>query len=99
MQIDDLISIVQKLIIYKGLVTNQHPDYHKFHDGITNFVVENNFDQTEEWEKIKSYLLIRPTQYMTNNESNIILDNLEELKRKVLRGRIDMLNDIRIKLQ
>ena len=93
MQIDDLISIVQKLISYNGLVTYQHPDYHRFHEGITSLVIENNFDQTEEWKRIKSYLLIKSNQHLTNQEANIILENLEELKRTILRVKVDESQD------
>lgn len=53
MQIDDLIIIVQKLIAYTGTVKYQHPDYRKFHDGITSFVMENRLDQTAKWKRIK----------------------------------------------
>ncbi len=96
MQIDDLIIIVQNLIAYNGIVTYQHPDYRKFHNGITAFVVENKLEQTVEWGRIKSYLLIKSTQYLTNQEANIILENLEEIKRIVLRTRVDESQDMMI---
>jgi uncharacterized protein (TIGR02391 family) len=93
MQIDDFILIIQNLISYTGKVTYKHPDYRKFHDGITAFVMENKLEQTEEWKKIKTYLLIKSTQHLTNQEANIILENLEEIKRIVLRTRVDESQD------
>ena len=93
MQIDDLIIIIQNLISYNGTVTYQHPDYRKFHDGITAFVIENRLEQTAEWKRIKTYLLVKSTQRLTNDEANNILGNLEELKRIILRKRVDESQD------
>ena len=79
--IDELISIIQNLILYRGKVNFKHPEYRKFHDGITEFVYKNHFDETTEWKNIDKYLLIRSNQFMTNDEANSILQNLEKLKR------------------
>lgn len=83
--IEELISIIHELIKYNGHVTYTYPDYRKFHDGITNFVIKNNFEDTEEWKNIDKYLLIKSNQYLTNEEANCILTNLEKLKRKIIK--------------
>ena len=79
--IDELIAIIKNLILYRGRVDFTHPEYRKFHDGITEFVYKNNFDETIEWKNIDKYLLIKSNQFMTIDEANIILQNLEKLKR------------------
>ena len=84
MHIDELITIIRKLLDDNKEVRYNHSQYRLFHEGITTFVYENNFQCTEEWKNIKSNLLIKSTQYLTRGEANTILINLEELKRKFL---------------
>ena len=79
--IDELIAIIQNLILYRGRVDFTHPEYRKFHEGITDFVYKNHFDETIEWKNIDKYLLIQSNQFMTNDEANSILRNLEKLMR------------------
>lgn len=60
------------------------PIYKQVHDNITKFIFENHLDNTEEWKKISDNLLYVSNQFMTTSEANIIMYNLELLKRKIL---------------
>ena len=84
MNIDEIIKIIHNLLKDDKIVTYDHPQYRIFHECITAFVYENDFQNTEEWQNIKSNLLLKSTQYLTRGEANIILVNLEGLKRKLL---------------
>ena len=84
MKINELISIMQNLILYRGQVSFVHPEYRKFHDSLTHFIIDNDFENSAEWKNIQPYLLIKGNQVLTNDEANYILQNLEELKRKLL---------------
>lgn len=60
------------------------PIYKRVHDGITEFIFENHLENTKEWQKISDNLLYRSSQYMTRREADIIISNLDLLKRKIL---------------
>ena len=60
------------------------PVYKQVHDAITEFIYENHLENTEEWQKISDNLLYRSSQYMTRQEADTIVSNLELLKRKIL---------------
>lgn len=95
MNINELIQIVYTLLKDDRVVTFDHPQYRIFHEGITTFVYENGFQNTEEWQNIKSNLLLKSTQYLTRGEADIILVNLEGLKRKHLESKsVDRLDKI-----
>ena len=84
MKIEEMIEIIQGLLSDDKEVRYNHPQYRIFHEAITSFVYENSFQHTEEWQNIKSNLLLKSTQYLTRGEANIILVNLEGFKRKLL---------------
>lgn len=83
--IECLRGYIVELTQCKGYVTFTHPIYQKFHKEFQNFMIDNDFLDTEEWNKIHSNLLIRPNQYMVIEEANIILENLEKLKIRYLK--------------
>ena len=60
------------------------PIYKQVHDNITSFIYENHLEHTEEWRCISDNLLYKSSQFMTTSEADIIMQNLELLKRKIL---------------
>lgn len=65
------------------------PIYKNIHNQITEFIYENHLQDTEEWKKISDNLLYKSTQYMTRQEADVIVLNLELLKRKLLSRQYD----------
>lgn len=65
------------------------PIYKNIHNQITEFIYENHLDDTDEWKKISENLLYKSTQYMTRQEADVIVFNLELLKRKLLSRQYD----------
>ena len=57
------------------------PIYKQVHDNITSFIYENHLEHTEEWRCISDNLLYKSSQFMTTSEADIIMQNLELLKR------------------
>lgn len=82
-QIEDLIKQLEGLYEIRS-VTLRCEEYNKFHRELTDFVCNNKFENTTEWERIKSHLVYTPTQYMNTSEAKIIMTNLHELKIKLL---------------
>ena len=60
------------------------PVYKQIHNKITGFIYKNHLEDTEEWTNISANLLYKSTQYMTRQEADTIVLNLELLKRKLL---------------
>lgn len=60
------------------------PIYKSFHDNITDLVYKNHLDKEIEWKKISENLLYKSTQYLTRIEADVIIYNIELLKRKIL---------------
>ena len=65
------------------------PIYKNIHNQITEFIYENHLEDTDEWKKISENLLYKSTQYMTRQEADVIVFNLELLKRKLLSRQYD----------
>lgn len=82
--IDDLIKQVKDFIKFKGSVRFDLPAYEKFHSGIQDFVCQNHFQNTPEWQIISKNLVYKSTQFMTESEANTILINLNSLRMRVL---------------
>lgn len=85
--IDDLISEMKSLYKVEGVHTIRFdlPVYEKFHENMMAFIYENHFENTPEWETISQNLVYKSTQYMVRSEADIILIQLDLLKRRVLR--------------
>ena len=82
--IDDLISEMKSLYQVQGRIRFCHPAYEKFHQDLMNFIYENHFENTHEWEIISQNLVYKSTQYMSLSEGDTILVQLDLLKRRVL---------------
>lgn len=82
--IDDLIAEMKSLYHVQGSIRFCHPAYEKFHQDLMDFIYENHFENTREWAIISQNLVYRSTQYMIRQEGNIILMQLDLLKRRVL---------------
>lgn len=82
--IDDLISEMKSLYQVQGRIRFCHPAYEKFHQDLMNFIYENHFENTHEWEIISQNLVYKSTQYMSLSEGDTILVQLDLLKRRIL---------------
>lgn len=84
--IDDLISEMKSLYNVKGdkAVRFDLPDYESFHKNMLSFIYGNHFENTKEWEVISKNLVYTSRQYMVRSEADIILIQLDLLKRRVL---------------
>ncbi|MFI3242478.1 MAG: hypothetical protein R3Y43_07925 [Alphaproteobacteria bacterium] len=85
MEIDNLKEKLQSLYKEKSQFKFNTPIYKDFHDSLTEFIYENNLDETSEWQEISKNLLYKSSQYMTTQEADIISYNLEKIKRILLK--------------
>ena len=83
MNIDELKDEFVKLYDLPDVYFNT-PEYKKIHNQITEFIYDKHLESTEEWKKISDNLLYKSSQYMTRQEADTIMLNLELLKRKLL---------------
>lgn len=88
MTIDELKNKFVKLYSVSHFDFNT-PIYKNIHNQITEFIYENHLEDTDEWKKISENLLYKSTQYMTRQEADVIVFNLELLKRKLLSRQYD----------
>lgn len=84
MEIDALIYKLKALYKVEGLIGFDHPAYEEFHNDIQQFVYKNHFEHTPEWKKISENLVYKSCQYMVSQEADIILEQLNRLKERVL---------------
>lgn len=84
MEIDALIDKLKALYKVEGLIGFDHPAYEEFHNDIQQFVYKNHFEHTPEWKKISENLVYKSCQYMVSQEADIILEQLNRLKERVL---------------
>lgn len=82
--IEAIISQLKTLYKIDVSITFDLPDYTNFHNNLTNFIYENNLENTEEWQQISNNLVYRSNQRMIAKEADVILIQLELLKRKLL---------------
>lgn len=61
------------------------PEYNTFHKELSEFIYANHLDNTKEWHLISSNLIYTPSQYMVKQEGDIILKQLESLRRIILK--------------
>ncbi len=85
MNLDEIKELLFKLIHKKGTITIEDPDYSLMHQSINCFIYENNFDNSDEWRIISKNLIYTLKEYFSFEEANIILKQLELLRRKVLK--------------
>lgn len=82
--IASLIDQMKNLYVVKPRVDLDLPEYNKFHTELLDFIYHNHFQNTEEWKLISQNLIYKSSQYMVRKEGDIILEQLESLRRKVL---------------
>ena len=84
MKIDEIIAEFKGLYDYPGIFRFNTFVYEKVHKDITEFVYKNHFENTIEWKKISDNLLYCSSQTMSPQQADIIVVQLEKLKRRVL---------------
>lgn len=82
--IDSLIKQVKDFFALEGAIRFNTPEYVKFHNQLTNYIYKNHFEDTPEWKRISDNLVYKSTQRMVEPEANIILTQLDALKRREL---------------
>ena len=80
--LDECIDIIKDMILEDKKVTFTTEKYVLFKEKITQYVYNNNLDETDEWKQISQNMIYTAGQYLSRNEANCILFNLEGLKRK-----------------
>lgn len=84
MNIDEIITEFKGLYDYPGTFRFNTPVYEKVHKDITEFIYKTHFEKTVEWKTISDNLLYRSCQTMSLQQADIIVVQLEKLKRRVL---------------
>lgn len=87
--IDVIINQLKGLYKRNERIVFDYPPYVEFHENLTNFIYRNNLDESKEWEIIKKNLVVKSSQYMITKEADIILVELENLKRILLKGKYE----------
>lgn len=82
--IDSLIKQVKDFFVLEGAIRFDTPEYVKFHKQLTHYIYKNHFENTPEWKRISANLIYKSTQYMVKSEADIILVQLDALKRREL---------------
>lgn len=82
-KIDNLIQQVKDFFSLNH-VHFDTPEYVKFHKELERFIYSNHCENTKEWELISNNLVYKSSQYMTRQEANLILVQLDSLKRYIL---------------
>lgn len=82
--IESLINQMKRLYIIDKSIRFSTPEYTKFHTELLDFVYANHFETTDEWKRISENLVYTSSQYMVKQEADIILVQLELLRRKML---------------
>lgn len=87
-QIDEFITQVYDLIEIitnsRSHVTIKTPNYIKFKNELTVFIYKYKLNDSPEWKEIKKTLIVKSNQYLSSQEANYILSQLENLKTVVL---------------
>ena len=79
--LDICIEIIQNMLVENNRVTFVSPNYVKFKNKITNYIYENNLDNTLEWKNISDSMIYTSNTALSYTSANNILLNLEILKR------------------
>lgn len=87
--IDTIINQLKGLYKSKERVVFDYPPYVEFHNNLTDFIYRNHLDERKEWAIIKSNLVVKSSQYMVRQEADVILVELENLKRVLLKRKYE----------
>ncbi len=79
--INELLQNCAELIGLKSTITMHSPEYHNFEQKLKTFANQYDLHETEQWKTIKSYFLVRESQYLANEEVRHIIQCLMELKQ------------------
>lgn len=82
--VDALISTLKSFYTMEASIRFDLPIYEQFHDNLLHFIYENHFENTPEWNLISENLVYKSSQYMNRTEADLILVQLDSLKRKIL---------------
>ena len=82
--IDDLKNDLMRVYDFNEYIRFNTPIYRSFHDNLTQFIYDNHLGNEPEWKIISENLLYKSSQYLIRGEADVILYNLELLKRKIL---------------
>ena len=85
--INDLINEFRNLYNLGQSITLGHQKYLIFKDKLIKFIYSNHLNNTQGWETIYNNLVIITTQYMTVDEFNIILTQLEKIQLIILENK------------
>ena len=85
--INDLINEFRNLYNLGQSITLGHQKYLIFKDKLIKFIYSNHLNNTQGWETIYNNLVIKTTQYMTVDEFNIILTQLEKIQLIILENK------------
>lgn len=81
LQVYDLLEIIHHS---KHPVTIKTPIYIKFKNELTVFIYQHKLNDYSEWKEIQGTLIVKSNQYLSSQEANYILSQLENLKTVVL---------------
>lgn len=84
-EIGCLIERVRELFNIEGYIRYNTPQYRSFHDDLTDFIYKNHLEDNDNWIVIAKNLVYKSTQYLSPDEANLILINLESIKRFLLK--------------
>lgn len=82
--IDSLRVQLKEFYSIEERITFDLPQYELFLSELRLFIYENHFENTPEWEKISDNLVYMSSQYMSRQEADTIMLQLEKLHRRLL---------------
>ncbi len=87
--IDEMIDKIKQLISNKEIVNYHNCVYKQFHKEVINFFCNNKLNNTVEWGQINRCLVYKSTQYLSLDEANYIIINLEKIKQIILNNDVE----------
>ena len=87
MTLEEIKELIIYLIDKSGVVNIRDKDYKLMHEELRNFVYDNNYDNSYEWQLISQNLIYTTKEYLSKEEANNILRAIEGLQRKELKNR------------
>lgn len=82
--LDKCIDIIKYLLVKDRTATFTNEAYVEFKNIITNFVFRECLKNTDEWKIISRSMIYKSNEYLSDIDANLILFNLEKLKRLYL---------------
>lgn len=82
--IENLRMQLKGLYKMEARITFDLPEYEAFSHDLREFIYENHFENTPEWEAISDNLVFRSSEVFVRNEADNIIVELEKLHRRLL---------------